>query len=315
MKKSLLLAIFICMMTACYTPMNNSGVSTNKPWIDVSGTRLDFKGDQYDSCVKFNLRFWPQEAAERINLSKSCITACCWRSEQNEIVLDFNKDFEKELAAKGRARKYTPGKVTLKVTHSNFVNLTKVSVSPARAINNKGLLKLSYEEVEDPTRLAQLKQLQRNESYTTPSTLIPPGLSPVQTMSVAKTNTKSVVRSTPATVSKTTTKMEVSPQADYAKNLLHQNYGTHIDTYFYQMNKTYRKQGATFMISDRLLQANAYGQGIYIVTCHAKARTGIEETNLKASDFSCGKWRVDTQNQTVTPYDAKAKSIAGLSSY
>ncbi|MBO4675826.1 MAG: hypothetical protein J5601_07075 [Elusimicrobiaceae bacterium] len=74
MKKLALLAIGMLLM-GCYTPMNNSGVSTNKPWIDVSGTRLDFNGDQYDSCVKFNIRFWPQEAAERINLYQSCITA------------------------------------------------------------------------------------------------------------------------------------------------------------------------------------------------------------------------------------------------
>lgn len=314
MKKSILLAISICMLAACYTPLSNSGVSTNKPWIDVSGTRLDFNGEQYDSCVKLNLRFWPQEAAERINLSKSCITACCWRSEQNEVVLDFNKDFEKELATKGRARKYTPGKVTLKITHSNFVNLTKVSVSPARAINNKGLLKLSYEEVEDPTRLAQLKQNQRNENYSAPVALTPPGPSPVQMITTTKTVTKPIVQSTLVSAPNTTLKPETSPQADYAKGLLQQTYGTHIDTYFYQMNKTYRKQGAIFMISDRLLQTSAYGQGAYIVTCHAKARTGIEENNLKASDFSCGKWHVDIQKNAVTPYDTKAKSIAGLPS-
>ena len=297
------------MIAACYTPMNNSGVSTNKPWLDVSGTRLDAKGEQYDSCVKFNLRFWPQEAAQRINLSKSCITACCWRSEQNEIVLDFNKDFEKELAAQGRARKYTPGKVTLKVTHSNFVNLTKVSVSPARAINNKGLLKLSYEEVENPSRLAQLQQPVRNERVTPAETLTAPGPSPVQTyLTSSPQTTKSSASS-----AKITAKIETSPQADSAKNLLQRTYGTHIDTYFYQMNKSYRKQGAVFMISDRLLQASTYGQGIYVVTCHAKARTGIEEKQLKASDFSCGKWLVDTQKNRVTPYDTKAKNIAHLS--
>ena len=311
MKKSVLLAICMCLLTACYTPMNNSGVSTSKPWIDVSGTRLDSKGDQYDSCVKFNLRFWPQEAQERINLSKSCITACCWRSEQNEVVLDFNKEFEKELAQKGRARKYTPGKVTLKVTHSNFVNLTKVSVSPSRAINNKGLLKLTYEEVENPTRLAQLQHGGHIERSAPTEPLTAPGPSPVQTYTASPSQV--IVKSSTISVTKTTPKVETSPQADYAKSLLQRTYGTHIDTYFYQMNKSYRKQGAVFMISDRLLQASTYGKGMYVVTCHAKARTGIEEKQLKASDFSCGKWIVDTQKNRVIPYDTKAKNIAHLS--
>ena len=310
MKKFILLAISICVMAACYTPLNNSGVSTNKPWIDIPGTRLDFNGDQYDSCVKFNLRFWPQEAADRINLSKSCITACCWRSEQNEIVLDFNKDFEKELAAKGRARKYTPGKVTLKVTHSNFVNLTKVTVSPVRAINNKGLLKLSYETVENPARLAQLRQEQQShrDLPAEPQNTVSVPLSPVQMI----TNTTSKPAAS-TSVAKVTTKAPTSPQADLAKVLLQQRYGTPIEMYFYQMNKTYRKQGAIFMISDRLLQATPYSQETYLVTCHAKARTGMEETQLKAFDFSCGKWLINITDNTVVPYDTKAKAIAQLS--
>ena len=300
MKKFALLAN-VMLIVGCYTPMNNSGVSTNKPWIDVSGTRLDFNGDQYDSCVKFNLRFWPQEAAERINLYQSCITACCWRSEKNEITLDFNKDFEKELAQKGRARKYTPGQVTLKVTHSNFVNLTKVTVSPHGAINNKGLLKLKYEEIDDPERLAQL-QAARN---TVPSFLAE---SPrVSTIPLTKSK-----KATPAQPTANIVRPVTGSSAERAKQLLQLNRGTQIDTYFYGMNKTYRKQGSLFLLSSRFFQATPYGQDSFLVSCHAKARTGIEETQLKASDFACGKWIVNLQNETVEPYDTKAKTIALL---
>ena len=302
MKKLALLAI-IPLGIGCYTPMNNSGVSTNKPWIDVSGTRLDFNGDQYDSCVKFNIRFWPQEAAQRIDLYQSCITACCWRSEKNEVTLDFNKDFKKELEQKGRARKYTPGQVTLKVTHSNFVNLTKVTVSPHGAINNKGLLKLKYEEVEDPQRIAQLQAA--HNTIASPVSETPRSTAPTFTKNKKKqVPVQPTVSASPRTVEDAT--------ITRAKQLLQLRRGTQIDTYFYTMNKTYRKQGSFFLLSNRLFQATPYDQDTFLLSCHAKARTGIEETQLKSSDFSCGKWIVNLQSETVEPYDPKAKIIASL---
>jgi hypothetical protein len=82
-----------------------------------------------------------------------------------------------------------------------------------------------------------------------------------------------------------------------------------IDAYFYQMNKTYRNQGAIFMLSDRLLQTSTYGDGIYLITCHAKARTGVDSTHLNSSDFPCGKWLVDISKERVIPYDKKAHTI------
>ena len=319
MKKLFVLATCL-LFGACYTPINNSGISTNKPWLDVSGTRLDFDGQQYDSCIKFNIHFWPPEAAERINLIHSCISACCWRSEQNEIVLDFNKDFEKELAQKGRARKYTPEKVTLKVTHSNFANYTKVTVTPHGAITNKGLLKLAYEEVDDPVRLAQLQ----HQTIVKPAAFVPPETVPAQprTQGTQKTVVKaktspatgaaSVAPKTTQTTPIVTTKNKVSAEAEKAKTLLTQQMGAQIDTYFYQMNKTYRNQGAIFILSDRLLQSSTFGDGIYLLTCHAKARTGLDSAQLNASDFPCGKWLVNIQTEVVAPYDAKARSIKNL---
>ena len=64
MKKTWLSAILILCLGACYTPLNNSGVATTKPWLEVSGKKLDFDGKQYDSCYQFNIHFWPPEAVD-----------------------------------------------------------------------------------------------------------------------------------------------------------------------------------------------------------------------------------------------------------
>ena len=93
-------------LAGCYTPLNNSGVATTKSWLEIESKKVDFNGNQYDSCYRFNVRFWPQEAVERIDLQTSCISTCCWRNDKEEVVLDFNKNFESDLALYGRARKY-----------------------------------------------------------------------------------------------------------------------------------------------------------------------------------------------------------------
>ena len=81
------------------------------------------------------------------------------------------------------------------------------------------------------------------------------------------------------------------------------------DNYFYQMNKTYRAQGAIFILSTRLLVPQLKTDGTYLVTCHAKARTGIDESHLNASDFPCGVWVADLATQLVLPDDKKARQI------
>ncbi|MBP5430000.1 MAG: hypothetical protein J6Y25_03855 [Elusimicrobiaceae bacterium] len=302
MKKVVFFAIILC--AGCYTPLNNSGVATTKPWIEIPGKRVDFDGKQYDSCVQFKLRFWPQEAAQRLDLQKACVTACCWRSEGSEIVLDFNKNFEQELKEYGRARKYSPDKITLKVSHSNLVNVTRAAVSPRGAIKNNGLVKLSYKEVEDPKRLAQIaRERELADQIRYQPMVVPtqaPGPSPVEkdTTVVVTTTTKKTVTLSP----------EIN--AARAKALVQNRVGTQIDTYFYQMNKTYRTQNALFMLSSRLFVPQLQADGSYLVTCHAKARTGIDAQHLNTSDFPCGVWYANLQTQTVRPYDKKAQQIA-----
>ena len=125
MKKALLLAT-VLLTAGCYAPLNNSGVTTNKAWLDIAAKKTDFQGKQYDSCYQFRLKFAPQQAATQLDLQDTCISACCWRSDKEEVVLDLNKNFEKNLKLYGRAEKYSPAKITLKVTHSNLLNTSAV---------------------------------------------------------------------------------------------------------------------------------------------------------------------------------------------
>ncbi len=289
-------------LAGCYTPLNNSGVSTTKPWLEVPGKRVDFDGKQYDSCVQFKLRFWPQEAAERLDLQASCISACCWRSEQSEIVLDFNQNFEQELRTHGVARKYSPDKITLKVTHSNLVNVTKVTVDPRGAVKNSGLVKLSYKTVRDEKRLAEIEQelaLQEEEVAPMPYEQNPRG---------PATDTTTLQHSARAKAGQAPAKTQ-DVDALRAKALVQRKVGAQIDTYFYHMNKTYQAAGSLFLLSARLLVPRQQEDGTYLVTCHAKARTGIDEKHVNTSDFPCGVWLVDLNAQMVLPDDNKARQI------
>lgn len=294
MKKPLCGAILFFLLGGCYTPLNNSGVATTKPWLEVSGKRTGFDGKQYDSCYRFNVRFWPQEAAENIDLKDSCISACCWRADKEEITLDFNKNFEADLAIHGRARKYSPAKITFKVSHSNLVNTTKVTTDPKGSVSNSGLIKLTYKEYENPARLAQIASHARD----------------------LENSRQVVLNASPKTASAKKRADAARPAppdyAELAKALVHRRAGAKIDAYFYQMDKTYKKQGAVFLLSDRILHARAGATAEeYTVSCQAKARTGIDAQHLRASTFSCGTWNVNVTDQTVTPDDKRARLILG----
>lgn len=293
----------ILCLAGCYTPMNNSGVATTKPWLEISGKKLDFDGKQYDSCYQFKLHFWPQEAAQTINLKQACISGCCWRSDGEEVVLDFNKNFENDLAIYGRARKYSPAKITLKINHSNFLNTTKVSVSPHGAISNNGLVKLSYKEHENPARLAQIENQARQRA----------ALEAARTAAYYQAQdaaTQQTVQNTAKVQKKADKKQTDISQEELAKLIFQRQAGTKVDTFFYQMDKTYKKQGAVFLLSERFVQTQSHtSNGIYTLICQAKARTGIDVKQLRASTFACGTWQVDTVKQTVTPVDKRAQLV------
>lgn len=315
MKKVILCAILAGGLAACYTPLNNSGVATTKSWLEVAAKKTDFDGKQYDSCYRFNVRFWPPEAAEQLDLKEACISACCWRSDTEEITLDFNKNFAENLAYYGRARKYSPGKITFKINHANWINTTKVMVSPKGIVSNDGLIKLTYEEVENPTRLQQIETASRRLQARRNAYLIEQQQGQLAeeqaTASAAKATRKKAKKNTKKQTQKHLPypiKETALSDEEKAKQVLLHQAGTKIDQYFYRMDKAYKKQGAFFLLSDRILHLRSEGNE-FVVTCQARARTGLDLKNLKASTFSCGNWRVNPAQNTVLPADARARLI------
>lgn len=319
MKKNAYFAIIFLLLSACYTPLNNSGVATTKPWLEIMGTKNDFGGKQYDSCYRFDIRFWPQEAADQIDLRDACISSCCWRTDKEEVTLDFNKNFEQNLAYYGRARKYSPEKITLKVSHANWLNTTKVSVSPQRSITNNGLIKLSYKEYENPTRLAQIRaqadylQTRRQANLAEQAAMEEEfALRQTQRNAArkAKKNKRAVSAATTAAVAASPAQPTVYSPENEAKRLLQQEAGNKIDEYFYQMNKQYRQEGAVFLISDRFWQVSAgEEENEFLILCQAKARSGADLEHLRASTFPCGWWKVNPIELTVRPADKRAQEI------
>ena len=176
------------------------------------------------------------------------------------------------------------------MSHSNLVNTTKVTTDPKGAVSNSGLIKLTYKEYENPARLAQIASHARDLE-----------------------NSRQVVLNSPAKTipaQKRTAERPAPPDyAELAKALVHRQAGAKIDAYFYQMDKTYKKQGAVFLLSDRILHARAKADAEYTVSCLAKARTGIDARHLRASTFSCGTWSVNVTAQTVSPDDKRAQMI------
>ena len=288
MKKILLGATCILLSCGCYTPLNNSGVATTKPWLEVSAKRMDFDGKQYDSCYRFNLRFFPQEAASRLDLVDSCISACCWRSEKQSVTLDLNKNFKKDLARYGRAYYYTPGQITLTVSHSNLVNTTRVTTAPKGVIKNDGRVKLKYKLVEAPARLAQLAQ---DEAQARVRKATKEQLEQAQQQALAQQKLRQT-------------------HLVEAKTLLQRVQGPQIDKYFYFINQNYQKQGWTFWLGSRQLAvAPTTKEHIYTVTCKALVKVGEFPQDLRQNTVPCGVWQVNLKTAKAAALDKLAKQI------
>lgn len=275
-------------LAGCYTPLNNSGVATTKAWLDIPAKKTDFNGKQYDSCYQFRLRFSPQDAAADLDLRASCVDACCWRSDKEEVTLDFNKNFEKNLKYFGRADKYTPGQITLKVGHSSLLNTTSVKVSPRGAVSQNGTVKLKRQTVEDPVRLAQIENEARKLQARRNAWLADREIFEEQTPSAPAEDPAAQQR---------------------AQELVQRAEGTKIDRYFYELDKTYKKKGYVFLLSRRIYSARAVEENVYRVVCRAKVQSGARADNLKNRDVSCGVWRADLAAQTVAPQDGTARRI------
>ena len=287
MKKSFLCAILFLACTGCYTPLNNSGVATTKPWLDIPAKKTDFDGKQFDSCYQFNLRFTPMEAEAALDLQESCISRCCWRSDKEVVELDFNKNFEKNLKYYGRADKFTPAKITLTITHSGLVNTTAVKVSPRGAITNDGLVKLKRETIENPTRLAEIESQGR--------------------MLQARRNAWLADQETARQEARQA--QEDAQAKERAQELVQNQAGHHIDRYFYQLNKSYQSKGYVFLLSQRFFTATILDEQVYRVACRAKVQSGSSAANLKNRTIGCGVWKADLALQSVSALDGTARKI------
>lgn len=288
MKKAFALATLFLFTAACYAPLNNSGVSTTKAWLDIPAKKTDFDGKQFDSCYQFRLHFAPADAAAHLDLREACVDACCWRSEKDEVTLDFNKDFDKNLKYYGRADKFTPGKITLKVGHSNLLNTTSVKVSPRGAVSQNGTVKLKRQTVEDTVRLAQIESQARELQARRNAWLAD--------QAALEEETPSAPYEDPAAQKR-------------AQELVQRAEGTKIDRYFYNLDKTYKKKGYVFLVSQRLYSARALEEHVYRVTCRAKVQSGARVDALKNRNVSCGVWKADLAAQTVSPQDGTARRI------
>jgi len=287
MKKCFLFAICLFLL-GCYAPLNNSGMATNKSWLEIPAKKTDFQGKAYDSCYQFRLKFIPQEAEAAIDLQQTCIDRCCWMSEQEEVVLDFNKNFDKNLKFYGRAEKYTPEKITLKMTHSNFLNTSAVHITPRGAITSNGTVKLKAETVEDPFRLAQIKEQARRLQAQHNAQLADQEMAQDEAFELLAQDPRG---------------------KEQAQELVQRLEGTNIDQYFYRANKQYQQKGYIFLVSSRFYNAQLSTDGTYRVACHAQTQSGAHPEQLKSRAISCGVWTADLRNNTVRAQDSVARKI------
>ncbi len=296
MKKRICVAIVlsVCGFNGCYTPLNNSGVATTKKWLEVSAKKTDFDGKQYDSCYQFKLRFWPPQAAERIDLEDACISACCWRSDKETVVLNFNENPATREAARGEDfYEYTPDKITLTVRYVPLLNTTRVKVSPAGAVTSDGLVKLSYRVAKNSARTVAEDVFSLDKQAQAVQTKAD------QAVAQAVTS-QTVLPSAPALEAH-----NLNAAARFVRRIV----GPKIDAHFYRMNKTYVKQGTVFVLGERTFRAEPDGGNLYTVSCTASVRTGADATHLHEMNFPCGQWRTDVSAQSVFPLDKLAETI------
>ena len=158
-------------------------------------------------------------------------------------------------------------------------------VTPSGAIKANGTVKLKYQTVEDPVRLAQIEEENRQKEEQLAAQLArQPSNPPV----------------TPRT----------DPQAEQrARDLVQRAVGTNIDRYFYLIDKDYRQKNYVFLVSQRIYAARLLPDGTYQVTCHAQVQSGASANQLKSRTLSCGMWNADLAKQKVSPADSTARKI------
>lgn len=287
MKKILCFATLF-FAAGCYTPMNNSGMATTKAWLEIPAVRTDFDGKQYDACYQFNLSFLPPGAKDGLDLQAACISACCWQSDKPVVRLNLNENFERDLAAYGRARRYEPGIITLKTSRSSLLNTANVSVSPKGVISRNGVVKVTYEEVDDPARIRQVARQKQADAQRLAQQRAQRDLQEEQAL-LAEQN---------------------QARLNLAATVLQRQKAAVIDRFFYQMEKAYKQKSQVFLLGSRVYVPRATQQtNVYSVTCSAPIQTGVSLEKLTPQTVSCGRWNVNIDTLFIVPASNRARQI------
>lgn len=342
MKKILPVIIMPLLICGCVGMSTTDGDST-KQWITIVSSKSDLDGSTADVCYKLNLRFNPEEAENRIDTDKACITRCCWYSENKLVQMDLNEGFAEELVQNGTAKKYEPEILTIRIRYSPFLKTIHGKADQKGVLKSDGLVQLDYDQVTKPEQFLDLdfgtqtpKQYEDTDIHKG-SYLFTKQKNEADANAQAEAKAKeqiaqaNKVRAAQAAEEKTAEKEQAEAKASYGdldeaerqellqKKLAYERrqavllvkrfYNKEIDSYILAIDKAKRAQGLVLMSNDRDWTTVKTGTPIYKVTCKVNGKLGKTASTMKDFPISCGSYEVDLDEKTVTPIDTAARSI------
>ncbi|WP_428897902.1 hypothetical protein Dip518_000089 [Parelusimicrobium proximum] len=296
--KRILLILPVIFLSACVSNMNyGTDSSTTKEWLEIKSSKIDYEGKQQDSCFKFNLKFIPESIEARLRrFPENCMDSCCWRSDGETVTLDLNRGIEDELYATGKAYKFSPDTITIKVSYSSLLNTTTAKVSP-NIISRDGTVKLSYREITDPNRTAQVKK--EKEQAKLERELAIQRAAAAAYAEDLKERTE---------ISKAQAEYRRLQSIEYTRRF----FGRNIDLYIYSIDLNMRKDGYILLAGEKSWTSLVSSSGEYTVKCVSNAKRGKSQKSMKAYPIDCGEWRVNVDKQTVVPSNTLAYNIAAI---
>ncbi len=325
MRKILPLVMMPLLICGCVGMSTTDGDST-KQWITIVSSKSDLDGSTADVCYKFNLRFMPEEAIERIDTNKACITRCCWYSETKNVIMDFNEGFADDLLDNGSANRYTPEILSIRVSYSPFLKTIHAKAEQKGIITSDGTLQLQYDTVSRPEQFLDLdfgtatpKEFDLDNSYTGK-----------YLFHKNRTNIRSAENSSDMTDYTNPDKeeaadpkfgdLDASEREEFIKNklayerrqavlLVKRFFNEEIDAYILAIDKAKKAQGLVLMSNDRDWVTIKTGTPVYKVTCKVNGKLGKSASDMKDFPILCGTYEVNLDEKTVSPIDTAARSI------
>ncbi|WP_424245997.1 ribosomal protein S6E (S10) [Elusimicrobium posterum] len=294
-KTLLIAAVLAC---GCQTSNHvtfDSSYTSNKNWLEIVSDKKDFEGKQVDSCYKLNLKFLPEEAQKRVATDFNCITRCCWRSDTPELTINLNYGLEDELYKYGRALKYSPEKITVKVKYAKLLNTNTASVTPSGAIDRNGRVKLKYTEVTDTARLKVLEERELGRQEAASAAAI--------TSSIRNAEAQRLEEQRIAQMSM---HYNFKQSIDYVKLFR----GQDIDNYLMALDKEQESKGYVLLLGPKNWEVQEKGAGVYGVNCTLNAQRGKTQNTMKPYPLKCGNWEVDLSVPAVSAKDKTAVKIS-----